>query len=75
MLDGGNGACARTAVVSGNNNMVGLGFGNACGHRSHARFAHELDRNIGLAVGALEVMDELRQIFDRIDVVLRRRRN
>ena len=75
MLDGGHGTGSRTTVVSGNDNMVGLGFGHTRGHRAHTRFTDEFHRNIRFSVGTLEVIDELSQILNRIDVVVRRRRD
>ena len=73
VLNGGNGAGSRTAVVSGNDYMVGLGYTR--GDRAHARFADEFHRNIRFPVGTLEVIDKLSQILNRIDVVVRRRRD
>src|SRR5258705_12635507 len=35
--------------------------------------ADQLDVDSGVRVGVLQVVDELREIFDRIDVVMRRR--
>ena len=50
-------------------------FVDARGDRADARLAHELDVHAGLGVGALEVEDELLEVFDRVDVVVRRRRD
>ena len=68
-------ACARAAVVPRNDDVVGLRLGDARGHRAHARFGDELHRDVGRAVGGLEVVDELREVLDRVDVVMRRRRD
>src|SRR5690606_7251131 len=38
-------------------------------------FRHQLDRHQRLRVDLLEVIDQLRQVFDRVDVVMRRRRD
>src|SRR6202012_5284707 len=45
------------------------------GDGADADFGDELDRDIAVRVDVLEVEDELRQILDRIDVVMRRRRD
>ena len=66
---------ARAAVVAGDQNHVGMGFRHTRGHRADARFGDQLDRNPGLGIDVLQVVDQLRQIFDRVDVVMRRRRN
>ena len=55
--------------------MVGAGLGDAGGHRTHADFRHQLDRDICRLVDVLQIKDELSQVLDRIDVMVRRRRN
>ena len=50
-------------------------LGDARGHGSHAHFGDQLHGNARARIGVLQVVDELRQIFDGIDVVVRRRRN
>ena len=44
-------------------------------HRSHTAFRDELYMHSRTGIGVLQVVDQLRQIFDRIDVVVRRRRD
>ena len=66
---------AGPAVVSADQNHVGVSLGHAGRHRSHAHFRHQLHRNPRPRIGVLQVVNELRQILDRIDVVVRRRRN
>ncbi len=75
VLERGQRAGARAAFVAGNGHMVGARLGDAGGHGAHADFGDELDRDQALRVDVLEVKDQLRQIFDRIDVVVRRRRD
>ena len=53
--------------------MIGARLGDAGRDRADADFGHQLDRNIGLLVDVLEIVDELGEIFDGIDVVMRRR--
>jgi hypothetical protein len=36
---------------------------------------HQLDVDTRLRVGVLQVVDQLRQILDRVDIMMRRRRN
>ena len=55
--------------------MVGARLGDAGGHRADADFGNELDRDLTVGIDVLQVVDQLRQILDRIDVVMRRRRN
>ena len=44
-------------------------------YRSHSHLGNELHRNPRLGVDVLQVIDELRQVLNRIDIVMRRRRN
>ena len=50
-------------------------FRHTRGHRSHADLGHQLHRNTGARVHVLQIVDQLRQILDRVDVVVRRRRD
>ena len=68
-------ARAGAAVVAGDEHDVGQGLRDAGRDRADARLAHELDVHAGVRVGALEVEDQLLEVFDRVDVVVRRRRD
>ena len=75
MLERRQRAGARAAIVAGNGDVVRLGLGDTRGHRAHAHFRHQLHRNGGAVVGVLQVMNELGNVLDGIDVVVRRRRD
>ena len=75
MLDGAERRRARAAVVAADQHHVGMRLGDARGHRAHADFGHQLHRNARLRIDVLQIVDQLRQIFDRVDVVMRRRRD
>ena len=62
-------------IVARDKNVVGLGLGDAGSNDPHADFRHKLDRDARTAVGSLEVVDELSEIFDRVNVVVRRGRD
>ena len=66
---------ARPAVVSADQDHIRMSLGHARGHRSHAHFRDQLHRNPRPRIRALQVVNELRQVLDRINVVVRRRRN
>ena len=66
---------ARAAVEAGNDDHVGMRLRDAGRNRADARFRHELHGNARGGIGALEIVDELRQILDGIDVMVRRRRD
>ena len=52
-----------------------MSFGNAGRHSAHANLRNQLHMNTGLGVGILQIVDELGQIFNGVDVVMRRRRD
>ena len=66
---------ARAAVVSGDHDVVGLRLGDAGRDRADAGLGHELDADRGAPVDRAQVVDQLREILDRVDVVVRRRRD
>ena len=66
---------ARAAAVSADQNDVAMPFRYASRDGAHAGFGHEFDVDASAGIGVLEVVDELRQILDRVDVVVRRRRD
>ena len=66
---------AGAAVVAADENHVGVSLGHAGGHRAHADFGNQLHGDARLGIRVLEVVNQLRDVFDRVDVVVRRRRN
>ena len=57
----------------GDEHDVGLRLGHAGGDGADADLGHQLHVHAGPRVGVLEVVDELREVLDRVDVVVRRR--
>ncbi len=68
-------ACAGAAIVARDGNQVRIGFRDAGCDGADARFGNQLHGNHRLRVNLLEVENQLRQIFNRVDIVMRRRRN
>ena len=66
---------AGAAVVAADQHHVRVRLGDAGGDRADADFGHQLHADARVAVGVLQIVDQLRQIFDRINVVMRRRRD
>ncbi len=66
---------AGAAVVAGDQHHVGVRFRYTRGNRADAVLADQLHVHARLRVGVLQVVDQLRQILDRVDVVVRRRRD
>ena len=52
---------------------VGLSLCNSGSDRAHADLGHELHRDAGRGIGALEVENELRQVLDGVDIMVRGR--
>ena len=69
----GQRAGAGAAVVTGDGDEIGIGFCHAGGDGADARFGHQFHRDHRLRVDLLQVEDQLRRVFDRVDVVVRRR--
>ena len=66
---------AGAAVVAADQHDVGLGLRDSGGDGADADLGDQLDADARAIVGVLEIVDQLREILDRIDVVMRRRRN
>ncbi len=75
VLDAGERGGAGAAGVAGDDDEVGVGLGDARGDRADAAAGDQLDADGGARVDALEVVDELGEVFDGVDVVMRRRRD
>ena len=75
VLDGFERRRTGATVETRHEDGVGLRLGHAHRNRSDTRLGHELHRHAAVGFERLEVVDELSEILDRIDVVVRRRRD
>ena len=66
---------AGAAVVAGDHDVVRVGLDHAGGHRAHAHLGTKLHRDRRARVHAAQVVDQLLEVLDRVDVVVRRRRD
>ena len=73
VLDAGERRRASAAGCAGNQNVIRVRLGHARGDGAHAHLGHELHTHTRGAVGVFEVVNELRQILDGINIVMRRR--
>ena len=73
MFDGSQRRCAGATIVAGNHEMISLGLGDSRGNRAHTDFRYQFDADACLAVCVLQVVNQLRDILNRIDIVMRRR--
>ncbi|SKZ72348.1 Uncharacterised protein [Mycobacteroides abscessus subsp. abscessus] len=75
MLQGCQRRCTGTAVVAGDQHDVGVCLRHTRGDRSDAELTDELDVYARLRIGILQIVDQLGEILDRVDVVMRWRRD
>ena len=75
MFDAGLRRRAGAAVMTADQHDVGMAFGHARGDGADADFGNQLDADARMVIGVLQIVNQLRQIFDRIDIVVRRWRN
>ena len=75
VLDGRERRRAGAAVVAADEDDVGVRLGDAGRDGADAGLGHELHADARARVDVLEIEDELREILDRVDVVVRRRRD
>ena len=64
-------AGTRTAFRAADDDEVGLGLGNTGSDGAHAAFGHELHADCSGRIDILEIEDELSQVFDTVDVMMR----
>ncbi len=72
-LDRGLRRGAGAAVVPGDDDVVGARLDDADGDCADAGLGGELDRDRGARVGGAQVVDQLLEVLDRVDVVVRGR--
>ena len=71
MLQRGERRGASPAVVAGNEHDVRVGLGHTGRDGADTDLGHQLDVDASGRVGVLQVVDELGQVLDRVDVVVR----
>ncbi len=72
MFDTGQGGRAGTAAVAGDENVVRVRLGHTGRDRSHTDLCDQFDADPRLRIGIFQVIDQLRQIFDRVNIMVRR---
>jgi len=75
MMDRAERRRAGAALMARDRDMIRIGLAHAGRDRADAELRDQLHADPRLAVRVLQVVDELRQVLDRIDVVMRRRRD
>ena len=75
VADGSQWRCAGAAIVTGDGDVIGVCLGDTCSNGTYTHFGYQLDADTCFGVHVLQVVDQLCQILDGIDVVMRRRRD
>ena len=75
VLEAGQRRRAGAAVVAGDEHDVGVRLADPRRDRADADLGDELDVDPRPVVGVLQVVDQLGEVLDRVDVVVRRRRD
>lgn len=73
MLHRAHGRCTRAALVTRDLHNISVGLDDATCDGSDAALSNELDGNLSGLVDFVKVVDELGQVLNRIDIVMRRR--
>ncbi|MNW67388.1 hypothetical protein D3C74_459700 [compost metagenome] len=67
--------CTCTTVITADEDNIGTPFGYTCRNGTHAHFRYELNVDLSTRIGIFQVIDQLCQILDRVDIVMRRWRD
>ena len=66
---------SRAALAAGNQDAARSGFRNPAGDGTNAGGGNQFDGDLGLLIGALQIVDQFGQILDGINIMVRRRGN
>ncbi|GKT49344.1 uncharacterized protein ColSpa_09525 [Colletotrichum spaethianum] len=75
VLDTGPAGGAGTTIVTRDQDVIGLGLGNTGRDDTDTDLGHELDGDARAGAGALQVVNQLLQILNRVNIVVRRGRD
>ena len=75
VFDGTQWRGAGTTGVATDDNAVGIGFCDTGGNRADSDLADQLHRDFRIRIRVVEIVDELSEVFDRVDVVVGWRRD
>jgi hypothetical protein len=64
-----------TTIVTRDQDVIGLGLGDTRGDDTDTDLRHKLDGDSGSRAGALKIVDQLLEILNGVNVVVRRRRD
>ena len=75
ILNGGERRCPRTAGISANQNFIGVSLRNTRRDGPNPDFRHKLNGHGGIRIRVFQIEDELGQVLNGIDIMVRRRGN
>ena len=73
MVDGSTRRSTGTAVITADKHNIGTGLNYAGSNRTDTHLAYQLDADAGTRISILQVVNQLSQIFNGIDIMMRRR--
>ena len=73
IVNGASGCCTSTSIISGNQDYLCTSLCNSGCNRTNASLRNQLYRNICIFICIFQVIDQLCQVLDGIDIVMRRR--
>ncbi len=73
VLDGRQGGRPGAAFKARDRHMVGPRFGNASGNSADTNLGNQFNAHIPIWIDVLQIVDQLGQIFDGVDVMVRGR--
>ena len=71
IIDGVSRSRSSTAVIGGYQDYLSTCLGNTSCDRSHTSFGYQFYRDPGVGVGVFQIIDQLRQILDGVNIVMR----
>ena len=73
ILDAGKRRSAGSPGVTRDHDVIRIGLGDASGDRAYPTLGNQLDADGGARIHSLEIEDQLRQILNGVNVMMRRR--
>ena len=73
IFDRGGRRGPRAAIMARDQDHIRLSLGHTGRDCAHTGRRHQLHRHLAARIDLLEVIDQLRKVFDRVDIVVRRR--
>ncbi|MPM19035.1 hypothetical protein SDC9_65453 [bioreactor metagenome] len=71
MLDGTGRACPRSAFATAYQDQIGFSFGNTSRDGTYPTLRNQLDAHNSRRIDVLQIENKLRQVFDRVNIVVR----